>query len=417
VHELFTAMPTTLYFEKFGVALTSLSSTSLKLPVATSPTRPVAVAAAPGRRSSFSVMASTSAFLEVIINSVSARVALNTLLRLVQHCHNCFGAFSWAVVWHSLGLLRDCVLLPKQMVTEVDKDILPTAVRTDFDARVKKTKESQVQSSKSNSGKGDDKKRTKSYLSLTSISEALFGPSADEQAEPAPTSIRSYRWDEGYEDQAGSVFDLADGLTNGALSPSKARLANSAPVSPEPSKQLRSSNVLMPEFVIPALVYHVFIAETNEQQQRSHESIIEETFQCLRTLVYNSGIGRIVSDSRYLTEQSLFNSLLAIICCTESSEESTHTNKFQSCAKLCHSHMVEDDEDTAAVCAALGEKLNRLYDMLPNCSECSCSWLEMLLADIVLRNRDRFSLIWPTLEQHYKCTLGPNATLNFVTER
>ena len=39
-------------------------------------------------------------------------------------------------------------------------------------------------------------------------------------------------------------------------------------------------------------------------------------------------------------------------------------------------------------------------------SMASASWLEMLIVEITLRNRDRFNLLWPSLERHYSFLSG-----------
>eukprot|EP01037_Dinobryon_pediforme_P019177 gene19177-19550_t len=49
------------------------------------------------------------------------------------------------------------------------------------------------------------------------------------------------------------------------------------------------------------------------------------------------------------------------------------------------------------------------------------SWLEMLLVEVALRNRDRFASIWPLLRDHYTRTIGPKsvsmANLSYIAER
>jgi hypothetical protein len=49
----------------------------------------------------------------------------------------------------------------------------------------------------------------------------------------------------------------------------------------------------------------------------------------------------------------------------------------------------------------------------------SYAWLEMLLIEIALRNRDRFQICWPLLRSHYQRCLSQNvfSKLSYVTER
>jgi hypothetical protein len=51
-------------------------------------------------------------------------------------------------------------------------------------------------------------------------------------------------------------------------------------------------------------------------------------------------------------------------------------------------------------------QLGTIVYFLPNPSESSRCWLEMVLVETALRNRDRFSLLWPHLSGHYGRTLG-----------
>ena len=60
----------------------------------------------------------------------------------------------------------------------------------------------------------------------------------------------------------------------------------------------------------------------------------------------------------------------------------------------------------------------------PALSAAAVSWLEILLVDVALRNRDRFSVVWPLLRDHYKRTLfgagdggGVSIKLSYITER
>jgi hypothetical protein len=55
----------------------------------------------------------------------------------------------------------------------------------------------------------------------------------------------------------------------------------------------------------------------------------------------------------------------------------------------------------------LHETLVSLYNDLPSASVASCAWLEMLVVETALRNRDRFALLWPTLSMHYRRMIGP----------
>ena len=83
--------------------------------------------------------------------------------------------------------------------------------------------------------------------------------------------------------------------------------------------------------------------------------------------------------------------------------------------------------------ASINKSAEKLEDFIssvsrniPPPSESSRSWLEMILVETSLRNRDRFSLLWPHISSHYGRTLGrlgptstPDAIIkfNYTTER
>jgi hypothetical protein len=51
-------------------------------------------------------------------------------------------------------------------------------------------------------------------------------------------------------------------------------------------------------------------------------------------------------------------------------------------------------------------------------SASSIAWLEMMLVELSLRNRDRFAICWPILKAHYQKCLGNHFTqLSYVSER
>ena len=60
---------------------------------------------------------------------------------------------------------------------------------------------------------------------------------------------------------------------------------------------------------------------------------------------------------------------------------------------------------------------------IPPPSESSCAWLEMIRVETSIRNRDRFSLLWPLISAHYSKMLGRNQAsdaivkFNYATER
>jgi hypothetical protein len=105
--------------------------------------------------------------------------------------------------------MRDCALLPIEMVKEVDVDLLPSKARYDFELK--------LYHAMGDIGKLADRvhspqstptrpyKKAPSLLSLQGLGEALFGatPSSDESDSSSQIQICRadiFRWDTGYEE-------------------------------------------------------------------------------------------------------------------------------------------------------------------------------------------------------------------------
>lgn len=50
-------------------------------------------------------------------------------------------------------------------------------------------------------------------------------------------------------------------------------------------------------------------------------------------------------------------------------------------------------------------------------SSASASWLEMMYVEVILRNRDRISSLWPSLEFHYSSSLNSCSVFSYKSER
>lgn len=115
---------------------------------------------------------SSDEMMEGLLTSVAARAALGTLL-LVIHWHPSYlDGQCWQAAWILLALLRDCTLLPAQMVLldGGDSDLLPPVCRTDFEVRVlaaeHKEIESQMRLLSTSSSVAVEVKKSSSILSL-----------------------------------------------------------------------------------------------------------------------------------------------------------------------------------------------------------------------------------------------------------
>lgn len=139
-------------------------------------------------------------FISSLVMSVSARAALCTLLQVV-HNNPTYISQSWSTVWYALSQMRDCSLLPLEMVSEADPDLLPSRARLDFELRLLKAitgKKTTHTSAKS---------KVKKATSILSFGEFFFGSAQtdEDDSEPLNSPIvfkRSdvKRWDSGFEE-------------------------------------------------------------------------------------------------------------------------------------------------------------------------------------------------------------------------
>jgi hypothetical protein len=132
-------------------------------------------------------------------------------------------------------------------------------------------------------------------------------------------------------------------------------------------------------------------------------------------------VGQLVSDSRFLSEASLDAMLRSLVCVAECKDEAQ-----RSIAEFAEAALAEisdlpppsqpaderwGSEGFLAECSAAVQCKHSF-------SSSSVAWLEMVLVEVSLRNRDRFQSFWPTLKHHYVRVLcGSAVGLSYVTER
>lgn len=102
----------------------------------------------------------------------SARISAFTLLTLIQSSQAAIG--NWSLVWYFLGGLRDCAILPKEMVQDVDVDLLPPNIREEFELALLDIDCAAFEQQKPVAPKKVKRQNT-SLLSLQGLGEALFG--------------------------------------------------------------------------------------------------------------------------------------------------------------------------------------------------------------------------------------------------
>ena len=135
-----------------------------------------------------------------------------------------------------------------------------------------------------------------------------------------------------------------------------------------------------------------------------------------------TGIARLISDSRFLSEDSLLNSMSVIALCAEAASSSTTTNAADSTWLTFFDQTIAKQQQNQAVIrdpvlAILAENLQAIKSFVPRCSAASGSWLEVVLVEMSMRNRDRFLLLWPILDTHYRSALIAATTVNYINER
>ena len=132
-------------------------------------------------------------------------------------------------------------------------------------------------------------------------------------------------------------------------------------------------------------------------------------------MIAQCGVANLVSDSRFLNETALrgfFTSLLAAAeggrSFERASDTSTSVSTSTPLAAALAAELQEDvGNDVSKLMARLQELLLKQYTSLPTASAASTAWLEILVVETSLRNRDRFALLWPDLSQHYHRCISP----------
>lgn len=324
-----------------------------------------------------------SVCLDILGRSIAARAALGTLLQL---CRNPPTGMQrgWSVIWYTLSTLRDSTILPKEMVLDPDTDLLPNQVRFDFEERLQYI----ANGMKKTQHKSPKKKV--SILSLQGLGDAFFGTGGgtgteeDEGQNTLSGGTSIGRWDEGYEEF--------------------------------PSSRLFGSEL--------------------DSDLNNDEIYSSLSLQSIRDMVSQCGVSSLISDSRFLSESALQYFVSTLIVATESktreSISGSHSNAASAYVRATpvtplgeirrhppagspgpNASQTEPNRNSATnsttsnTGAILQEFSNRHYKQLHVLSSASIAWLEQLLVETAVRNRDRFIVIWPLLAEHYRQTLVP----------
>lgn len=387
----------------------------------------------------------------------SSMVTALTLVHEYQASVRCWGA-----IFFFLSCLHDCALLPEDMVIEVDADLLPPHVRDEFEMKLLELERKRVMEARPTPSKRA--KKSASILSLQGLGEALFGSSSEvnmlEQGGEQPgrayidaavsglaaasaasvagigaddmsmeemllmkMDALSARWDAGYELQTSGVSEETKGLRS---------ISHESISSQDGVEQSGYFSVgdAVKEIRCSRYTRHMNIAIATN-------SLFHPFRVACRAHSARSGIVNLVSGTRFLSESKLTHFLKVLVRVTEVKEAQRAelgewcSAEAQDGGDVATSYSLEPLHyaQTAAHVLDNSECFNRMVLVL--CNECEASvyasqcfstssiaWLEMLLIEVSLRNRDRFTLVWPQLKGHYVRGLsGRQVALSYVTER
>lgn len=102
----------------------------------------------------------------------SAVSSATTLLSIIQTYQSTLS--DWSIVWYFLGGLRDCSLIPKELIVEREADVLPPNIRLDFENKLIDIDKTVFEQTCPKQPK-KIRKSSSSLLSLQGLGEALFG--------------------------------------------------------------------------------------------------------------------------------------------------------------------------------------------------------------------------------------------------
>eukprot|EP01039_Chlorochromonas_danica_P002473 gene2473-2708_t len=311
---------------------------------------------------------------------------------------------AWEVVLYTLAVLRDHILLPSEMILDSEHDLLPPNIRMEFETELMKLDRGLDVNSSAQSDYDTKKEAASrgSLLSLQLLGEALFGASSpsidkelnnsahDDDKEVLTLLVhryrkRSSRWDAGYDYIPSSLHSSSVNTI-----PGNSEAAGLGDRAGKPNKRL----------------------------------VWDES---LRLSVAKSSICQLVNESKFLPEQSLQCLMEAIAQATELyclPEGQVETQAVLDYANLpaMESLVTEGGFHKESVFysnfALLVREQISTQEICLSISASSMSWLEMVLVDLALRNRDRFQICWSILRLHYLRSLGSSSfKLSYVTER
>jgi len=417
-----------------------------------------------------------------LLTCLPARAALHAFLQLLQNYPDAVDR-TWGTVWTALGKLRDAKCLPAGMVTGFeasDLDSLPPIIREAFDAKLEAVATgyaasiaSAVQAANGGVGGGDEMSpmsptssphmssaNRKHSRSRRSSSSSFFGyifgsgsgsgdvGGGDEGSDDTETdkdndgetgadgramadgydhpSVRAresvsagLRWDTGYEQDSldSDALEEAEEEEEGdqalLLDPFRPALPAA-----DRRNQTRNGGSGANGSAPAASAGHV---DSRSSSLNGATVILAQ--QRLRNAIRCSGVGTLVSDTRFFTESTLLHAMTALSRCGDGSVSSTAsstdtTSSGDTVASSSSSHSSSRSNgisiSSEKVAAAIRELTSSSSDSAGDTfqagskgvSSASLAWYEVVLVEAALRNRDRLSCIWALLDSHFRRQLS-----------
>jgi hypothetical protein len=132
-------------------------------------------------------------------------------------------------------------------------------------------------------------------------------------------------------------------------------------------------------------------------------------------MVDSSGIAQLVADTRFLDEGELVGFVSALVMVIQGTGNTSQAYCSNRDEDMPTPHVTASPNQVKLL--KLGKVVDGILTALPSLSSSSVSWLEMLLVETALRNRDRFALLWPILSSHYRSCFGSERELSYPLER
>ena len=366
--------------------------------------------------------------LRVLLKGKSARAALCALLKLAHIHPQYLSAIGWTVVFQALSVLRDLEILPGEEMVQyyiLDQafDGIPGSLRNEFEMKMDASNAvaKLVEEPKTRVAIPRSKK---SLLSFQGLGEALFGRTddpeditpddgSDSSSRPAAssgydpqnlgqkkhcehdindaskfTSIVS-RWDFGYSDAPLSTpmpTMVANRLGTSAHG------HNGSEHEDNSSRHAEDGNFDTP-------------APMRDQGSIEREGGGHYGITALRLAVSGCGVSEIISDSKFVDDVVILKCVKALVNLSDNFSGWGEIKQDNSLAITDDIHSADNFDwswnqhyaEVDMIRSLVADNLSQL----PELSLASTSWLEVVLVEVVVRNRDRMASLWPSLAVHY----------------